>query len=84
MHFIYPEYARLSITLDPIGEKKAWNLDGADRFFTLTIINQIGSSWVVRDGLNPGERVIVDGIQKVAPGMRVKPKPARETPRPGN
>ena len=27
--------------------------------------DQIGVSWVVRDGLNPGERVIVDGIQKV-------------------
>ena len=45
--------------------------------------DQVGSSWVVRDGLNPGERVIVDGIQKVGPGMHVKPKPARETARPG-
>jgi RND family efflux transporter MFP subunit len=45
--------------------------------------DQVGSLWVVRDGLNPGERVIVDGVQKVGPGMRVKPKPARETPRPG-
>jgi RND family efflux transporter MFP subunit len=46
--------------------------------------DQIGSSWVVRDGLNPGERVILDGVQKVGPGMRVKPKLALETPRPGN
>jgi multidrug efflux pump subunit AcrA (membrane-fusion protein) len=38
---------------------------------------------VVRDGLNPGERVIVDGVQKVGPGMRVKPKLA-QTPRPDN
>jgi membrane fusion protein (multidrug efflux system) len=43
--------------------------------------DQVGSLWVVHDGLNPGERVIVDGIQKVGPGMHVKPKPA---PRPGN
>jgi membrane fusion protein (multidrug efflux system) len=41
----------------------------------------VGAWWVVSDGLNPGERVIVDGIQKVGPGMHVKPKPA---PLPGN
>ena len=46
--------------------------------------DQFGSSWVVQDGLSPGERVIVDGIQKVGPGMHVKPKPVREMPRPGN
>jgi len=34
--------------------------------------------------LNPGERVIVDGIQKIAPGMHVKPKAARKTLVPGN
>ena len=46
--------------------------------------DQIGSLWVVRDGLNPGDRVIVDGIQKVGPGMHVKPKAARQTPVKGN
>jgi membrane fusion protein (multidrug efflux system) len=46
--------------------------------------DQIGSLWVVRDGLNPGERVIVDGLQKVAPGMHVKPKPSSQEARPGN
>src|SRR5579863_9428978 len=46
--------------------------------------DQIGSSWVVRDGLNPGERVIVDGVQKVGPGVHVKPKPPRQTPLAGN
>jgi membrane fusion protein (multidrug efflux system) len=46
--------------------------------------DQIGSLWVVRDGLNPGDRVIVDGIQKVGPGMHVKPKAARQAPVPGN
>ena len=29
-----------------------------------------GSQWLVRDGLNAGERVIVDGLQKVRPGDR--------------
>jgi membrane fusion protein (multidrug efflux system) len=31
--------------------------------------------WVVRDGLEPGERVIVDGWQKVQPGQHVDAQP---------
>jgi RND family efflux transporter MFP subunit len=46
--------------------------------------DQIGSLWVVRDGLNSGDRVIVDGVQKLAPGMHVKPKPSSQEARPGN
>jgi membrane fusion protein (multidrug efflux system) len=45
--------------------------------------DQVGSSWVVRDGLKPGERVIVQGIQKVSPGMHVNPKPARQIAKSG-
>lgn len=40
---------------------------------SISVGEQIGSSWVVRDGLKPGERVIVQGLQKVSPGMHVKP-----------
>jgi len=32
-----------------------------------------GDSWVVTDGLKPGDRVIVEGLQKVKPGAPVKP-----------
>jgi membrane fusion protein (multidrug efflux system) len=31
-----------------------------------------GEDWVISDGLKPGERVIVDGVVKVRPGMPVK------------
>ncbi len=37
--------------------------------------NQIGNQWIVTDGLKPGERVVAEGVQKVRPGMQVKPKP---------
>jgi len=58
-------------------------LDGNDAVSikTIHVGDQVGAWWVVSDGLNPGERVIVDGIQKVGPGMHVRPKPA---PLPGN
>jgi len=53
-------------------------LDGNDAVSikTIHVGDQVGAWWVVSNGLNPGERVIVDGIQKVGPGMHVKPKPA--------
>jgi membrane fusion protein (multidrug efflux system) len=31
-----------------------------------------GGSWLIMEGLQPGERVIVDGMQKVQPGMPVR------------
>jgi membrane fusion protein (multidrug efflux system) len=34
-----------------------------------------GTLWIVDSGLNAGDRVIVDGIQKAAPGRVVKPSP---------
>ncbi len=35
---------------------------------------QIGTMWLIADGLKPGERVIADGGQNVRPGMQVNPK----------
>jgi membrane fusion protein (multidrug efflux system) len=34
------------------------------------------SLWVIEEGLKPGERVIVEGLQRVREGMTVAPKPA--------
>lgn len=31
-----------------------------------------GADWIIREGLKGGEQVIVDGVQKVRPGMTVK------------
>jgi membrane fusion protein (multidrug efflux system) len=36
-----------------------------------------GDEWVIDSGLTPGERVIVDGVQKVQPGIPVKPVVAK-------
>jgi membrane fusion protein (multidrug efflux system) len=35
---------------------------------------RIGSLWVIDSGLNSGERVIVEGLQKVRPGVKVTPE----------
>jgi membrane fusion protein (multidrug efflux system) len=35
-----------------------------------------GTQWVVQEGLHAGDRVVVDGFQRIGPGMPVKPVPA--------
>ena len=42
---------------------------------------RVASLWVIEDGLKPGERVVVEGVQKVRENMPVNPKPvAAESP----
>ena len=36
---------------------------------------RVGSLWVIEDGLQPGERVVAEGTQKVKPDAVVNPKP---------
>jgi membrane fusion protein, multidrug efflux system len=43
---------------------------------------RLGSEWVISDGVKPGERVIVEGLQKVRDGMTVAPKPYAAPPSP--
>ena len=32
-----------------------------------------GELWVIDEGLKPGERIVVEGVQKVRAGVKVKP-----------
>lgn len=43
---------------------------------------RVENLWVISSGLQPGERVIVEGIQKVKEGMLVGPKPVQVEPKP--
>jgi membrane fusion protein (multidrug efflux system) len=45
----------------------------------------VGKSWIVLSGVEPGEQVVVEGLQKVKPGIPVKAVPAMtpETPQVG-
>jgi membrane fusion protein, multidrug efflux system len=52
---------------------------GPDNMVTLRTIRpgeSVGDLLIVRDGVRPGERVIVDGIQKARPGTKVNPSAA--------
>ena len=50
--------------------------DGTAQLRTVMLGGQVGSRWVIRSGLKAGERVIVDGWQKVQAGQKVQPRPA--------
>jgi membrane fusion protein (multidrug efflux system) len=39
-----------------------------------------GNLWIIDQGLNQGERVVVEGLQKLKAGMTVDPKPFRDQP----
>jgi membrane fusion protein (multidrug efflux system) len=52
---------------------------GADNkvsFRTVKVGPREGTLWVIEEGLKPGERVIVEGLQRVAEGAVVNPKTA--------
>ncbi len=54
---------------------------GADNKVSIrpvTLGETFGRDWIVSEGVKPGERVVVEGVQKVRPGMRVDPKPFYE------
>jgi membrane fusion protein (multidrug efflux system) len=36
---------------------------------------RVGTLWVIDSGLNAGDRIVVEGVQKVRAGMKVTPVP---------
>jgi membrane fusion protein (multidrug efflux system) len=48
----------------------------------VTLDERIGDLYIVTAGLKRGDRVIVEGLQKVRPGMQVKPELKPPTPAP--
>jgi membrane fusion protein (multidrug efflux system) len=41
----------------------------------VTTGERVGSEWIISEGLKPGEKIVVEGTQKVRPGAVVNPKP---------
>lgn len=50
--------------------------DGALEQRALTVDRVVGDAWLVTSGLSSGDQVVVEGLQKVRAGMKVKPVPA--------
>jgi membrane fusion protein (multidrug efflux system) len=69
-----------AVSRDPKGNPIALIVDGEGKVAqrTLTLDRAIGDRWLVASGLAPGERVIVEGSQKVRSGTAVKVVPFQE------
>jgi membrane fusion protein (multidrug efflux system) len=48
----------------------------------LVVEREIDDQWLVSSGLAPGDRVIVEGLQKARPGVEVKAVPFEGGPKP--
>jgi len=66
-----------AVSRDPKGNPLTLIVDafGIVQQRPLTLDRAIGDNWLVSSGLAQGERVIVEGIQKVKPGLSVKTVP---------
>lgn len=66
-----------SVDRTPKGEPFVWLVDGEGKVQQRIIVvdRAVGDRWLVTSGLNPGDRVIVEGKQKVRAGASVKAVP---------
>ncbi|MBK8573432.1 MAG: efflux RND transporter periplasmic adaptor subunit [Holophagaceae bacterium] len=72
------------VTRDPKGNAVAMVVDVSNKVEqrALTIDRAIGTKWLVTEGLAAGDRVILEGLQKVRPGVVVKVVPFEAKPAP--
>ncbi len=65
------------VSRDTKGNPIAYIVDGDSKVVQrmLTLDRTIGDQWLVSAGLSPGDHVIIEGIQKVRPGVTVKETP---------
>jgi membrane fusion protein (multidrug efflux system) len=55
-------------------------VDADNKVVTHSVVtgNRVGDRWLIEQGLKPGDRVIVEGLQKARPGTVVDPKPYQQ------
>ncbi|KAA0571356.1 efflux RND transporter periplasmic adaptor subunit [Azospirillum sp. Sh1] len=68
-----------AVARGPDGSARVWVVGADNKATPRTIKTEraVGNVWLVSDGLAVGERVVVEGLQKVKPGAEVKPVPAQ-------
>ena len=65
------------VSRDPKGNPVGLIVDGSGKVEQrmITVARAIGDRWLVSEGLNPGDRLIVEGSQRIRPGSSVKVVP---------
>lgn len=70
-----------AVSRGPDGTAQIWVVGDGDKVALrpITVDRAVGNSWLVSDGLATGDRVVVEGLQKMKPGATVKPVPTKNT-----
>ncbi|KMY85587.1 Membrane fusion protein of RND family multidrug efflux pump [Candidatus Paraburkholderia calva] len=70
---------QIGVTHDQKGQPTALVVDKDNKVELRQLVTSgtYGQNWVVDTGLNAGDRVIVNGVEKAKPGMQVKPVDAK-------
>ena len=58
--------------------------DNKASFRVVKVGNQVGTDWIITDGLQPNEKVIVEGFMKIREGTPVDPQPFVAAPTEAN
>lgn len=71
-----------AIQRDPKGNAMVTvvNAKGAAEPRPVTLGQTVGDKWLITSGLQPGDKVIVEGLLKMRPGAPIKPVPAGSAP----
>ncbi len=61
------------------GLQSVFTVDAENKVLARSVVvgERVGDRWIIQQGLKPGDRVIVEGVQKVRPGAVVNPQPYR-------
>jgi len=70
------------VTRDPKGGATVMVVDAQNKaeLRPVEVGQAVGPNWLVTKGLQPGERVVIEGLQRIQPGMTVRPVPAGSPP----
>ena len=73
------------VTRNPKGDAMVMVVGAEDKVEprVIKVVRTVGDSWLVSDGLQPGDRVILEGIQRARPGTQVKTVPFGSKPAEG-
>ncbi|WP_408585352.1 efflux RND transporter periplasmic adaptor subunit [Paraburkholderia bannensis] len=66
------------VSRDTTGHAVVWvvNADNTVQQKPIVVDRTIGNTWLVNKGLQAGDRVVTEGVQRIQPGMKVVAKPA--------
>ncbi len=71
-----------ALSRDPLGNALVMAVDAESKVVArpVQVAQSLGENWVVTSGVKAGERIIVEGLQKVRPGVAVQAEEAGAAP----